>query len=209
MDTPVRIQVWSDYVCPFCVLEEPVLEQIAALFGDAVRIEWRAYELRPDPVPTLDPDGDYLHSIWARAVYPMAQERGMTLRLPPVQPRSRLAHEAERFARGVGRGEAMRRAMFRAFFEDGRDIGAVDVLCSIADAVGVEADALRVALERGEHRTAVQSDQQEAHELGVSGVPALLVQRDGDDIGQAILLSGAQPCDVVRRAIETVRDAAH
>jgi DSBA-like thioredoxin domain len=61
MNRKGRIVVWSDYVCPFCYLEEPVLERI-----------------RQAPVPTLDPNGEYLHSIWNRVVYPMARERGMT-----------------------------------------------------------------------------------------------------------------------------------
>ncbi|MFC0679689.1 DsbA family protein [Lysobacter korlensis] len=205
-NAPVRIEVWSDYVCPFCVLEEPVLDQVREVYGDDVEIEWRAYELRPDPVPTLDPDGDYLHSIWARAVYPMADQRGMTLRLPPVQPRSRLAHEAERFAREAGHGDAMRRALFRAFFEDGRDIGRLEVLEDIAREVGLDADALRHALDEGTHAGAVVADRRMAEEIGIHGVPAMLVARDGAPLSEAVLVSGAQPFETLRKAIETARD---
>ena len=43
----VQIDVWSDYVCPFCYLEEPVLERIAEGYGERVRIDWRPFELRP------------------------------------------------------------------------------------------------------------------------------------------------------------------
>ena len=57
----VQIDVWSDYVCPFCYLEEPVLERIAEGYGERVRIDWRPFELRPDPVPTLEPNCTYLH----------------------------------------------------------------------------------------------------------------------------------------------------
>ena len=95
----VQVDVWSDYVCPFCYLEEPVLNRIAEEYGELVRIDWRPFELRPKPVPTLEPNGTYLREIWARAVYPMAMERGMSLRLPSLQPRSRLAHEAALFAK--------------------------------------------------------------------------------------------------------------
>jgi predicted DsbA family dithiol-disulfide isomerase len=55
---PVRLLVWSDYVCPFSYLELPVLDEIERVFGDWVQVEWRAFELRPEPVPTLDPDGE-------------------------------------------------------------------------------------------------------------------------------------------------------
>jgi predicted DsbA family dithiol-disulfide isomerase len=83
----VQVDVWSDYVCPFCYLEQPVLDRIAQEFGVRVGIRWRAFELRPDPVPTLKPDGTYLRDIWARAVYPMAKERGMTLPAADAAPK--------------------------------------------------------------------------------------------------------------------------
>jgi hypothetical protein len=78
----VQIDVWSDYVCPFCYLVEPTLAQIQQDGKGKVRLSWHAFELRPDPVPTLDPNGNYLRDFWERAVYPMAKARGMVLRLP-------------------------------------------------------------------------------------------------------------------------------
>lgn len=93
MTPKVDITVWSDYVCPFCYLQEPVLDRIRDEYGEAVVLDWRAFELRPEPVPTLDPDGDYLHTVWNQSVYPMARQRGMTLKLPSVQPRSRRTFE--------------------------------------------------------------------------------------------------------------------
>jgi predicted DsbA family dithiol-disulfide isomerase len=205
MTTPVEIHVWSDYVCPFCMLEEPVLDEVAATYGDDVAIRWRAYELRPDPVPTLEPDGEYLRTTWARAVYPMAEQRDLPLRLPPVQPRSRLAHEAERFAREHGHGDAMRRALFRAFFVDGRDIGDVDVLLEVARGAGVDADGLRTALDTGRYTDAVHADQLEAGSIGIHGVPAMLIGRAGAPVSQSLLVSGAQPFEAVRSAIESLR----
>ena len=89
----VRLLVWSDYVCPFCYLEVPVLDAVREHYGDRVVLDWRAFELRPEPEPTLDPDGAYLHRAWGQSVYPLAEQRGMTLRLPPVQPRSRKAFQ--------------------------------------------------------------------------------------------------------------------
>ncbi len=78
---------------------------------------WRAYELRPHSVPTLDPDGEYLHRVWDASVYPMAERMGIPMKLPPVQPRSRLAHEAAQWAREQGRFDDYNAAVFRAFFE--------------------------------------------------------------------------------------------
>ncbi len=203
----VRINVWSDYVCPFCYLEEPVLEQLKRELGDKVEIVWRAFELRPEPEPTLDPQGDYLRDTWAQAVYPMAEHRGMTLRLPPVQPRSRLAHEAAEFAREQGRHAAMNHALFRAFFEEGRDIGDKEVLLEIGAEVGLDRDELNHALETHRHWEHVLSDQGLAHELGLSGVPAMVMYQTDNPAETATVLSGAQPYEMVRARVEQVAAA--
>lgn len=191
------MSVWSDYVCPFCYLELPVLDHLQRRLGDALTIDWRAFELRPDPVPTLNPDGEYLHRVWNASVYPMAETRGMTLRLPPVQPRSRKALEAAEFAREQGKFDAMHRALFRAFFEHGRDLEDVSVLLDVAVSVGVDDEALKTALLTGKYEAKVLADQALAQRLGVSGVPAMLIHaNDG-----AHLLSGAQPLEALSAAV--------
>lgn len=196
----VRISVWSDYVCPFCYLELPVLDALADEMGERLALDWRAFELRPEPEPTLDPDGDYLHRVWNASVYPMAAARGLLLRLPPVQPRSRLALEAASFARAAGRFDAMNRGLFRGFFEEGRDIGELPTLLDIGCAAGLERDALDEALASGARRDEVTADRMHAQRLGIAGVPALRVEgRAG-----AVLLSGAQPIEAVRAAIARV-----
>src|SRR5512144_2538875 len=97
-----------------------------------VEIVWRAFELRPSPVPTLDPGGDYLQRAWQNSVYPLAAKLGITMTLPPVQPRTRLAHQAAHWARACGRFDDYHQALFRAFFERGEDIGQVPVLAPLA-----------------------------------------------------------------------------
>ena len=198
----VRITVWSDYVCPFCYLEEPVLEQLREEYGERLEVDWRAFELRPEPVPTLDPDGAYLHTVWNRSVYPMAEQRGMTLRLPPVQPRSRKALEAAELAREQGRYEAMHHALFRAFFEEGRDIGDPEVLVEVGESVGLDGQALRAALEEGRYTEKVLADERLAEVVGVRAVPTLLVGAAGRPLEEGEALAGALPHSLVRTAVE-------
>lgn len=205
----ITLDVFSDYVCPFCYLEMPELDALAERFEDRVTIRWRAYELRPAPEPTLDPDGDYLHDVWGRAVYPMAAERGMTLRLPRIQPRSRLAHEAAAWAEAQaasdpGTGEAMRRALFRGFFEESLDLADPQVLARLADGLSLDGSALQRALEDGDHRQAVIDDQRTARDLGIQGVPALRFCLDGEHAG---VLEGAQPRRQLFLAMERLLDA--
>jgi predicted DsbA family dithiol-disulfide isomerase len=172
--------------------------------GERVQIDWRAFELRPEPTPTLDPDSEYLHRVWNQSVYPMAEQRGMTLRLPPVQPYSRKAHEAAESARDQGLLDEMNRALFKAFFEDGRDLADLDVLTDIGQSVGLDGTALRDALDDGRYIQNVEQDERVAREVGISGVPALIISAGR----QAYLLSGAQPIETVKEVIARARTDA-
>jgi predicted DsbA family dithiol-disulfide isomerase len=142
-----------------------------------MRVERRAFELRPDPVPTLDPQGEYLTRVWRESVYPLAARLGMPIRLPPVQPRSRLAHEAAQFAAAAGELRRFHTETFRAFFERGEDIGNISVLVALAATVGLDGDQLRHDL--GSHRftNEVEADEHLAGQLGVHAVPAYVLNR--------------------------------
>lgn len=199
MASETTILVWSDYVCPFCYLALPVLARARSELG--VAVQWRAFELRPEPQPTLDPDGEYLHNVWETAVYPMAAQRGMTLRLPPVQPRSRLAAVAAAFARDAGAFDAVHEALFRGFFEDGLDIGDRSVLLDIATLCGLDSAALHRALDDETLTARVVAEEQLAAHVGITGVPAMVI-RSAD---RHYLLSGAQPFDVLQHAVEQAR----
>jgi predicted DsbA family dithiol-disulfide isomerase len=202
MQRKVRITVWSDYVCPFCYLEEPVLERLRREYSEALDIDWRAFELRPEPVPTLDPDGEYLHTAWNRAVYPMARQRGMLLRLPPLQPRSRRALELAEFARANGKFDEVHRGLFKAFFEDGKDLNDVGVLTDIAQRAGLDRDAARAALEQGTYRERVLEDQRLAAKLGIRAVPMMVIGPVDQPLEQSEAISGAHPYETVRAAVQ-------
>ena len=204
----VAIDIWSDYVCPFCYLELPVLRQLVALYGAALELHWHPFELRPEPAPTLPPDGDYLRATWARAVYPMALERGLTLHLPPVQPRSNLAMQAAEFAREVGGHAALHEALFKAFFEDGRDLGQTEVLLDIGAAAGLDRAALRQALAEGRYRERVAAERSAAERMGLAGVPLMVVRRANEPLRTGVDLSGAQPFEAVNAQVQALLQPA-
>ena len=162
-----------------------------------IEVMWRAFELRPEPVPTLDPKGDYLQRAWSTSVYPLAERLGMKMKLPPLQPRSRLAHEAAHWARTQGRFDDYHAAIFRALFERGEDIGDIGVLTSLAADLGLDADSLRAALEKHEFEKSVLQDEQEAARIGVSGVPAFVADRTA-------AASGVQSVESLQKLIQHV-----
>ena len=147
---------------------------------------WKAFELRPDPAPSLDPDGDYLRRVWRDSVYPLAERLGVTMRLPPLQPRSRRAHEAAKWAQTQSQFDAYNEALFRAFFERGEDIGSIEVLVNLARSEHLDEASLRAALESKQFEPSVLADEREAEELGVHAVPAFVFNR-------RYALSGVQP----------------
>jgi len=204
----VRLDVWSDYVCPFCYLEEPVLTRILDEFGNDVNVNWQAFELRPEPVPTLDPDGEYLNRVWNASVYPMASERGMNLKLPPVQPRSRRAFELTEFARDKGRFDETHRALFKAFFEEGKDISDLGVLGEIAELVGLDPEEAKTAIELGTHRKRVIDQERRATALGIRAVPTILLSIPGMPFENTAMLSGAQPHEAVQSAVHQAMEQA-
>ena len=163
----------------------------------ATGIVWRAFELRPEPVPPLDPQGEYLSRVWREHVYPLAARMGMPLRLPPVQPRSRLAHEAAKWASSQGRFGEYNIAIFRAFFEHGDDIGQPDVLGRLATDIGLDSQALRASLDNGEFTGQVLADEDEAQKIGVRAVPAFAAK-------SRILASGVQTAASLQELIRRV-----
>jgi predicted DsbA family dithiol-disulfide isomerase len=160
-----------------------------------VDVVWRAFELRPEPVPALDPKGDYLQNAWRNSVYPLAERLGVKMVLPPLQPRSRLAHEAAHWARSHGRFDDYHAEIFRAFFERGEDIGDIEVLITLALEPGLDSGSLRTSLQTHEFETSVLADEREAKALEVTGVPAFIANRKA-------MLSGVQPLENLKKLID-------
>lgn len=133
-----QVDVFVDYVCPFCFLVEPAIEELKR--ERDVEVTIRPFELRPDPVPTLRPEDEYLPRVWRDAVYPMVDRIGVPMTLPSVspQPRTEQAFMVLQLVQEQGRDEAYTEAMFTAFFQDDRNIGDEEVIIDVATSVGLD-----------------------------------------------------------------------
>jgi predicted DsbA family dithiol-disulfide isomerase len=140
-----------------------------------LEIRWRSFELRPEPIPTLDPNGAYLVSAWQNHVYPLAAKMKMDLQRPLIQPHSRLAHEAAKWADAQGHFEPYHLGLFRAFFQQGKDIGDLEVLKGLAADLQLDANSLQVSLQNSEFTAMVLADEDEAGRVGVRAVPAFVI----------------------------------
>ena len=176
-----------------------MVDRLCQEYGDRIEVAWKAFELRPEGVPLPAPDNPTRRRRWEASVLPMAAERGLVMKLPPVAPRTRLAFQAVELAGDHSRRQAMHRAIFEAFFRDGCDIGRIDVLADVGAAVDLAPALVKTALEAGTFLNRVLDQEQQARELGVTGVPAMLV---GDDSATAEPVIGAVPYDWLKSAVE-------
>lgn len=173
----ITVNVWSDFVCPFCMIAEQPLQEAIQESGLEVVVEWMPFELRPYPTPTLRPEDDYLQTVWPRAVYPLAERYGVEIKLPSVspQPHTALAWEGYQFAREHAQGNSYNRRVLKAFFQEDEDIGKVEVLARLATELGLDHAAFQQALLERHYREAHQLALAQAQTVGVTAVPTFMV----------------------------------
>lgn len=172
-----QVDVFVDYVCPFCFLVEGAVEELKRERDVEVRI--RPFELRPDPVPTLRPEDEYLPRVWKSSVYPMAERLGVDITLPSIspQPRTEKAFMVLQLAQEQGKAEEYTEAMFKAFFQDDRDIGLDEVIIDVALSVGLDRAQVEEALHSEERRDRQRADQDYAvNTVGIEAVPGIVVE---------------------------------
>jgi predicted DsbA family dithiol-disulfide isomerase len=187
------LTLFSDFTCPYSYVTEAGLRRVAG-GGGAVEVRYRALELYPAPIEPPAPAGE---DGWEEAVRPLAERLGIALRAPGFRPRTRKAHEAARFAEERGVGEAMRDAIYRAYWADERDIGRVDVLMEIVAPLGVDPVDLKIALDIDRYSESVVHDLRLAERLRVPGAPTLFVGTGPT----ATVLVGAQSPEALDEAL--------
>ena len=199
--TPLRLRVWSDYLCPWCYNASVRLERLEQELGPALELEWRAYLLRPTPRAPGGDRGEALERFvrytetWLR---PASEPDGGRFRVwettegPPSH--SVPAHVAARAARAVGPGafRALHARLLEAYFAENRDISRADVLHALWGEAGLPAAAFERTLDPALERE-VRAEHAEATRLGVTGVPAAQLA------GMDTALVGALPLETYRR----------
>ena len=178
-------------------MAEPAVDEFEKLEPN-IEVIWKAFELRPEPLPLPPPNWEYFRQIWTTSIYPLAEKLGKKMKLPPVKPRSRLAHEAAKWAGSEGNFKLYRDTLFRAYFERGENIGEIEVLVKLASDLGLEGESLRNALVNNEFLESVLADEAYASEIKIGSVPGFVA--DGKKG-----LMGLQSIEDLRDLIESVR----
>ncbi len=203
----MQIDVISDSICPWCFIGKRRLEKALAERPDLdVEIVWRPFQLNPETPAEGYDRKEYLEAKFgdkeqAKGVYKMvraaAEEEGLDFALETQKrlPNTIDSHRLNHWAHTAGVQDAVVEGLFRKYFIEGEDIGDPEVLISVAEDAGMEADVVRKLLEGDADRDLVLKEEAVARNMGVTGVPCFIVDKK-------LALVGAQEPDMLLRAID-------
>ncbi len=204
----MRIDIWSDIVCPYCSLGKVRFEKALAAFPhrDEVEVVWHSFELDRHAEPVAQESlPEMIASKYGvsheqavaqhESLAAAAAEEGLTFAWQEAKPGN--THDAHRLThlatdRGL-QAEAVERLM-RAYFSQGEAIGDRDTLVRLGTEIGLPEDEVRAMLESDDYGNHVRSDQATAKMIGIEGVPFFVLDRKFG-------VSGAQPVEVFSQAL--------
>lgn len=209
----MRIDVYSDTVCPWCYLGKRRFElAVAARPQYEPRVTWRPFELNPDmPVEGVDRTS-YLAGRFGTAertaeahaeLQRQGQASGIEFRFDLIErmPNSRRSHLLIAHAARSGRAAAVKDRVMRGYFEEGRDIGDVETLVALGVEAGLRERESRSALILRAGQDGVIAAERHASVLGITGVPTFIF--DG-----LYTISGAQEVGALTRVLDQVAEFA-
>ncbi|AYQ40874.1 DSBA oxidoreductase [Burkholderia aenigmatica] len=210
----MKIDIWSDVICPFCYIGKRKLEAALEQTGIAAQIEWHSFELNPSaPRSYAMPLPDVMNRLYGidrqRALAILnheeqeARSMGLDFQWRIARPGNTFdAHRLIHLARHEGIGGQVKERFLRAYFTEGQDIGDRQVLRALALGTGLPADDVDAVLGSDRFADEVRADEQQAVELGIRGVPYFVIN------GQASVSGARDVADFVRVLREQAAIAA-
>ncbi|MBB1148986.1 DsbA family oxidoreductase [Myroides sp. NP-2] len=205
----MKVEIWSDVMCPFCYVGkkhfENAVEQLP--FKDKIEVEWKSFQLDPT-LPVEGASESTLEYLVKRKGMPKEQIEGMMDHLQQagsavgINFRQDIAipvntfrsHRLIHFAQQHGKGNEMKEVLFFAHFTEGKNIGDIEVLTTLATEIGLPKEEVLALLQSEDQTQEVRNDIEEAQTLGISGVPFFVIDRKYG-------ISGAQPIDTLAEAL--------
>jgi predicted DsbA family dithiol-disulfide isomerase len=211
----MKIEVWSDYVCPFCYIGKRELENALEKTGykDQVEVELKSYQLSPDSPATSEIGiyealakkyGTTVEQMKAQSegIIDRAATLGLEYHYENMKPANTFkAHRLAKYAESVGKGAEMSERILKAYFNENKEIGLTEELVELGVEVGLDRQAIEDVLNDGTFAEDVLSDIQKASQLGVRGVPFFVFDNK-------YAISGAQPGEVFENAVRQVAKEA-
>lgn len=207
----MKIEVWSDVVCPFCYIGKRRLESALESFPhrEDVTVEFKSYQLDPNAKQYA---GESYYDKMSEKFGSVERVKQMTDNLAVQAKTVGLdfdfenakhtntldAHRLSKFAKAEGKDDKISEALLKAHFVDGKDVGDVETLAELAVEAGLDKSAaLEVINDKNAYKDEVEHDINEARQFGVSGVPYFVINRK-------YAISGAQPPETFKKALDQV-----
>ncbi|GGJ66738.1 protein disulfide-isomerase [Anoxybacillus voinovskiensis] len=207
----MKIEVWSDFVCPFCYIGKRRLEEALSSFPhrENVEVVFRSFELDPKAKKETSLS---IHEMIAQKygisveeakranadIGKQAEEIGLTFRFETMKPTNTFdANRLAQYAKEKGKLDEVVERLFYAYFTESKRISDRNVLLELAEAAGLDRKEAETVLDDGRYAEQVRHEEAIAAQLGVRGVPFFV-------LNQKYAISGAQPVDVFRQALEKV-----
>lgn len=207
----MKIEIWSDFVCPFCYIGKRKLEEALADFPHKaqVDIEFKSYQL--DPHAASYSGQDFYESMAVKfgsveqakqmtaQITEQAKLVGLDFHFDTMKPTNTFnAHRLTKFAREHGKDADISEKLLYANFTASKDVGNIETLAEIAEEVGLnKKSALAVLQDQQAYEKEVNEDIEEAKQFGISGVPYFIFNRK-------YAISGAQPAEAFAQALHKV-----
>ena len=187
MPAPITLEVFTDYVCPWCYLGDNRVKTLKQNYDIIVRLVH--FPLHPD----TPAEGRAREDFKARntRMQGLMEAEGLPYSVRSHTYNSRLAQEIGTWAETQSGGNAIHDKFFGAYFVDCRNIGDVDVIIDIVKSVGLDEQQARAVLAERRFKDAVDADWEKSRSYGVTGVPTFFSNGKG--------LVGAQPYEVLER----------
>ena len=208
----IQIDIISDVVCPWCFIGYRQLERALELAGLEGDIRWHPFELNPAMAPEGEDVAEHIRRKYGATPEQSAATRGqMKAIAEPLgidfSARSdRIwntfdAHRLLHWARESGKQTDLKLALFNAYFTRGENVSDTDVLLEAVEAAGLDRDAAAEVLATDSHGDAVRAMEARWQELGITGVPAMILAEKG-------LVMGAQEPERLALALRKMAAAA-
>ena len=211
MENKLKVQIWSDVMCPFCYIGKRKLEDALSQFEnqDAVEIEWKSYQLDPNFIASPDDNTvDHLAEKygrdrdWAQSMVENTAQQAKTVGLDfhfekAILANSFNAHRLAHLAKKHNLGNELEELLFKAYFTDGKDVNDLNTLTELGLEVGLQAEEIQQVLHSNAYAKEVEQDIKQANEIGVKGVPFFVFDNK-------YAISGAQPATAFLQTLEKV-----
>jgi len=218
----VKVEIWSDVVCPWCYVGKRRFEAGLAHFEhrDQVQVEWKSFELDPgahsQSADGDSPAGDYADRLARKygtsrsgaqqmldTMTAAAAAEGLDFHFErAIKANTFDAHQVIHLAGERGVQDAVKERLLLAYFTEGEAVGDRSVLARLGADAGLDPDEVLAALDEQRYAGAVRDDESEASRLGVSAVPFFVVDRRYG-------IAGAQPAEEILQVLQQAWSQSH